>query len=107
MRSPNVAHLVDVTRGEIIRYRWDLIKPWYFSVSNGRTLSALEYCKNQWGANCVDVPYLQSVADPAWVWKTQSWHGVGISWIGATYFANQGWDYKKIITYYLSGVTVQ
>jgi SpoIID/LytB domain protein len=33
-------------------------------------------------------------------------HGVGISGIWATYFANQGWDYKKIIQYYLTGVEI-
>lgn len=107
-RSPNVAKYVDATRNYVIAYQWKLIKPWYFSSSDGRTRSALEYCqhRNSWSKNCKDIPYLQSVVDPGWVGKVQSWHGVGISWVGATYFANIWWDYKKIIQYYLKDVTI-
>lgn len=108
MRSPNVAKFVDATAGEIIYYNGEAIKPWYFSSSNGRTLSYKEYCsKNKLSANCEDIPYLQSVEDIGWAWKNQSGHGVGISGIGSTYYASQGWDYKKIIAYYLSGAEVK
>ncbi len=65
LRSPNVAKLVDATAGKKIYYNGIRIKPWYFSVSSGRTLSALEYCANANGKKCEDIPYLQSVADPA------------------------------------------
>jgi SpoIID/LytB domain protein len=64
LRSPNVSRLVDITRGQVITYSGKLIKPWYHSSSDGRTLSALEYCQNAGSSNCVDTPYLQSVSDP-------------------------------------------
>lgn len=106
MRSPNVAKLVDETRGQVIKYKGDLIKPWYFSSSNGRTKSYQEYCESNGSKNCMNIPYLQSVSDPGWVWKVLLWHGVGISWVWATYFAGQGWDYQKIIQYYLNWVEI-
>ena len=106
-RSPNVAKLVDATRSQVITYSGTLIKPWYHSSSDGKTRSALEYCKNNGAENCIDVPYLQSVSDPGSLWNTRSGHGVGISWIGSTYWAKQGWNYKKIIQYYLNGVEIQ
>ena len=106
-RSPNVAALVDATQNEKIYYNDVLIKPWYFSRSNGRTLSYQEYCTKNGSQNCENIPYLQSVDDPAGKNLTQWGHGVGISGVGATYFATQGWDYKKIIQYYLTGVEVR
>lgn len=106
-RSPNVVRLVDATRSQVITYSGKLIKPWYHSSSDGRTISALEYCQKNGTSNCADIPYLQSVSDPGSVWHTRSWHGVGISWVGSTYWANQWWDYKKIIQYYLNGVEIQ
>ena len=63
-RSPNVAKMVDVTRGQVITYSGVLIKAWYHSSSDGQTLSALEYCLKNGSKNCVDIPYLQSVTDP-------------------------------------------
>jgi peptidoglycan hydrolase-like amidase len=36
----------------------------------------------------------------------RSGHGVGISGIWATYWARSGWDYKKIIQYYLQWVEI-
>jgi len=65
LRSPNVAKLVDATRNEKIYYNGELIKPWYFSRSNGRTLSYQEYCSSSGNKNCESIPYLQSVDDPA------------------------------------------
>ena len=108
MRSPNVANLVETTKWQVITYKEKLIKPWYFSSSDGKTRSYKEYCEsNNVGKTCEDIPYLQSVDDPAWVWKTRSWHGVGISWIGATYAANNGKTYKQIIGYYLKGALIR
>ena len=107
LRSPAVAKIVDATRGQVITYSGKLIKPWYHSSSDGRTLSALEYCQKNGSSNCADTPYLQSVADPGSDWKTRAGHGVGISGIGATYWAQTGWDYKKIIQYYLKWVEIQ
>lgn len=107
MRSPNVAKLVDVTRNQVITYSGTIIKAWYHSSSDGRTLSALEYCQKNGSSKCSDIPYLQSIVDPGSTWRTRSGHGVGISWIGATYWAKNGWDYQKIIQYYLTGVEIQ
>lgn len=33
-------------------------------------------------------------------------HGVGMSQIGANYYAQQGWDYKQILTHYYTGTSV-
>ncbi len=64
MRSPNVAKLVDATRNQVITYSGAIIKAWYHSSSDGRTLSALEYCQKNGSPKCSDIPYLQSVPDP-------------------------------------------
>jgi hypothetical protein len=108
MRSPNVAKLVEVTKNQVITFQEKLIKPWYFSSSDGRTLSYQQYCQmnNPW-KTCEDIPYLQSVDDPAGFWKVRAWHGVGISWIGASYGANNGKNYKQIIGYYMSGALIR
>ncbi|PID84589.1 hypothetical protein CSB09_00295 [Candidatus Gracilibacteria bacterium] len=106
MRAPRVATLVDATKKEIIYFGNTPIKPWYFHGSNGRTLSYFEFCKKHSNKNCQPISYLQSVDDPAGRGKAQKGHGVGISGIGAHYWAEQGWDYKKIINYYLKGTTV-
>ncbi len=106
MRSPNVANAVDATAEQVVKYWWELIKAWYFSSSDGRTRSYLEYCQSNGGKNCMNIQYLQSVEDPGWVWKVRNGHGVGISGIGATYFAWQWWDYQKIIQYYMNWVEI-
>ena len=106
MRSPNYVKLVESTWGEVVQYRESVIKVWYSTSAWWRTLSVKEYCELKWNKNCVDIPYLQSVEDPGSVWKVRIWHWVGISWLWATYFATQGWDYKKIIQYYLKWVEI-
>lgn len=70
-RSPSTTKYAEETNGEILTYKKNSIKPWYFNQSSGRTLSALEYCQNRKKqgslpptAVCEDIPYLQSVADP-------------------------------------------
>ncbi len=106
-RSLNVAHQVDATKWLVITYNKKPIKPWYFSSSSWKTLSYLEYCRSSWKSDCSDIPYLQSVDDPGAYGHTQSGHGVGISWVWATYWAGQWWDYTKIIAYYLPGTKVE
>jgi SpoIID/LytB domain protein len=59
-----VAKLVDATRNQVIMYSGAIIKAWYHSSSDGKTLSELEYCKKSGSSKCVDIPYLQSVVDP-------------------------------------------
>lgn len=46
IRYPISTKMVDLTRNQVITYSGSLIKPWYFSSSDGRSLSALEYCQN-------------------------------------------------------------
>ncbi len=105
-RSPKVSKIVDATKREVIKYKWKLIKAWYFSTSDWHTLSYKEYCETSKNTSCIDIPYLQSVNDPGWIWHTRSGHGVGISWIGATYAASLGKKYTEIIQYYMKGVEI-
>lgn len=107
MRSPNVSRETSNTLGQVIIYKWDIIKAWYFSTSNGRTLSYREYCEKNSGKKCDDVPYLQSVSDPAGEWKNQLWHGVWISGVWATTMAESGKTYKEIIQYYMKWVAIE
>lgn len=106
-RSPNINFIVDNTEDQIITYNNDIIKPWYFSQSDGNTLSYKDYCKVK-NADCksVNYPYLQSVFDPGSVWKNRLWHWVWISWAWATYFASKWWTSEMIIRYFLKGVKV-
>lgn len=108
LRSPNVSTLVEKTQWQVITHNEKLIKPWYFSSSDGNTRSYKEYCEtNNPGKTCEDIPYLQSTPDPAWVWKVRNGHWVGISGIWATYAANNGKNYKQIIAYYLKGTLIR
>ncbi len=113
-RSPAVAKLADETNGEMIFFSGGVIKPWYFNESDGKVLSYREYCllrvdngtlpKN---TECKDVPYLMGAVDPGGIGHTRKGHGVGISGIGATYFATTlDWKYPQIIRYYLDGTEV-
>lgn len=106
-RSPSVVKMVDATRWQVITYGGKLIKSWYFSSSDGKTRSYLEYCQSNGWKSCIDIPYLQSIDDPAWVGHARSGHGVGISGIGATYAASMGKSYRDIITYYLKWVKIE
>jgi SpoIID/LytB domain protein len=107
LRSPNVSREVVSTLGQVITYNRQIIKAWYFSSSAGLTLSYKEYCEAKTWAPCADIAYLQSVVDSAWVGKSQSGHGVGISWVGATAMAGSGKTYKEIIQYYMNWVAIE
>jgi hypothetical protein len=113
-RSPTTAAIVEATNGKIITYEGAPIKPWYFSQSDGQTLSALQYCEGRKSrgeisatALCRDIPYLQWVADPGSAGQTRKGHGVGISGLGSTYYAREGWSSERIIQYYLKGVAIE
>lgn len=116
MRWNNIGKYIDDTNLVVIKYKWKLIKPWYFNQSNWRTKSYKEYCeqrKVEWSfpktMTCEDTPYLQSVDDPAWnATEWFKWHWVWISWAGAKYFAEyEGKKYDEIIKYFLKWVTVE
>ncbi|MDD3302154.1 MAG: N-acetylmuramoyl-L-alanine amidase [Candidatus Gracilibacteria bacterium] len=108
LRSPKIAKIVDETENQVITYNGDIVKPWYFSQSDGKTISYKDYCKQN-SANCkiINYPYLTSVFDPGSVGKTKLGHGVGISGAGATYLASKGWTEEMIVKYYLKGVNVK
>ncbi|MDP2090301.1 MAG: N-acetylmuramoyl-L-alanine amidase [Candidatus Gracilibacteria bacterium] len=110
-RSPNINKIVDQTRGKLITYNGELIKPWYFSNSNGKTLSYYDFCMEKYTEKICKkeakkYPYLTSVIDKGSEGKQFLGHGVGISGAGVKYFAEKGWSYDLIIKYYLKGVEV-
>jgi SpoIID/LytB domain protein len=110
-RSPNINRIVDETKWQVITYKWKMIKPWYFSSSNWKTLSFYEYCILKY-SNMVcslkarNYPYLQSVVDKWSDWMVKRGHGVWISWAWVTYFAEKWWTYDMIIKYFLKWVEV-
>ncbi len=61
-RSPNLKKVVEETKDLIITYNGELIKPWYFSQSNGKTISFIDFCKTAKGVpDCMrpqDFPFL-------------------------------------------------
>ncbi len=110
-RSPNINKVVDETKWQIITYKWEIIKPWYFSTSNWKTLSYYEYCRLKYSdAICSKeakkYPYLQSVYDIWSKWQQSAWHWVWISWAWVKYFADKWWTFDMIIKYYLKWVDV-
>lgn len=110
-RSPNINKIVKETEWQIITYNWDIIKPWYFSSSNWKTMSFYEYCSirySDWicSKEASKYPYLQSVLDKWSEWKTKAWHGVWISWAWVSYFADKWWTYDMIIKYFLKWVEI-
>ncbi len=108
MRSPKINKIVDETTDQIITYKSDIIKPWYFSQSSWKTLSYKEYCKqNNTDCKNVNYSYLTSVFDPWSVWKTRAWHWVGISWAWATFLASKWWTDDMIIKYFLKWVEIK
>jgi peptidoglycan hydrolase-like amidase len=98
-RSPNVVAAQKATRRQVVLYDGEPIIAAYFSRSDGRTRSWSEV----WGGS---YPWAVSVDDPCCDGETLWGHGVGLSGTGARYFADLGWGWKKILTYYYTGVTI-
>ncbi len=112
MRSPRTRDLVDLTYGRVLVYDGKPIKPWYFTQSDGRTRSYLEYCRvsvpESERENCQDIPYLQSVLDPGSIGLTRLGHGVGMSGAGATWLAEEEQkNHEEILRYFYSGIEVE
>jgi len=99
-RAPNIQQAAADTKGMIVTYDNDIAVTPYFSNSDGRTRSFSEV----WNS---DYAYLISVDDPGCAGMTLLGHGVGLSALGAVYFADQGWGWKKILKYYYTGVKIQ
>lgn len=111
MRSPNINKIVDETKWKVITYDWKLIKPWYFSNSNWKTMSFFDYCWVRYSEQICTTeakkyPYLQSVVDIWSKWKTKAWHWVWISGAWVSYYAKKWWSYDMIIKYFLKWVDV-
>lgn len=101
LKVPDFVKSVKATSGQVVTYKGDIIAALYFSGSDGRTRSA----KEVW--NTSKFPYLASKKDP-YGGKTLRGHGVGMSGDGAVNYARkEGWDYKKILNYYYTGVKIE
>lgn len=107
LRSPNLNKIVEQTKWIILTYKWELIKPWYFSASEGQTLSFYEYCINNKKNSLefcekekIKYPFLQSKKDLGGIWKTKSWHWVWLSGTWASYFSKKWWTWPMILKYF-------
>jgi peptidoglycan hydrolase-like amidase len=73
----------------------------YFSGSDGKTRSGEVVWRSK------RFPYLQAKKDP-YGGRTLRGHGTGLSAQGAAGFAkNDGWNFRKILTYYYTGVKLE
>ena len=100
-RVPDFGSQVKATRSILITYDEKPIAALYFSQSDGRTRSGEEVWKSK------RFPYLQSKKDPHGGTRLIG-HGTGLSAQGAAGFAkNDGWNFRKILTYYYTGVKLE
>lgn len=109
-RSPNVNKIVDETIDTIITYKWNIIKPWYFSSSDWNTRNFKKFCETANGIpDCEkssNFPFLSWVRDPWGIWKKRWWHWIGIAWTWVKYFSERSWNSEMIIKYFLKGVEI-
>lgn len=97
-QSPEISDLVDETRGVVVSYQGDLALTPYFSHSDGRTRAWEEV----WAGD--EFPWLISKDDPCCKTKKLHGHGVGMSALGARWFAsNKGWSADQILQHYYTG----
>lgn len=112
-RSQNLNKIVESTKWVVLNYKWELIKPWYFSASTGQTMSFYEYCKNKWNTEnfCQSekekYPFLQAKKDLGGRSKTASWHWVWLSGTWATYFSAKWWTSSMILKYFYEGIEIK
>jgi len=110
-RSPKINKIVEETKDLVVTYNWDLIKPWYFSSSNWKTISFIEYCKKaSWVPDCKHpekFPFLLWVKDYWGIWKTRTGHWVWVPWTWVEYFSNKWWTFDMIIKYFLKWVKIK
>ena len=109
-RSPNVNKIVEETKDLIVTNDGELIKPWYFSSSDGKTKDFIEFCRTaKWVPDCTHperFPFLIGVRDPGGQWKQRWWHGIWVPGTWVQYFVERGWTYSMIIKYFLKGVEI-
>jgi len=110
-RSPKINKIVEETKDLIITYNWELIKPWYFSSSDWKTTSFIDYCKAAKGIpDCAypeKFPFLVWVVDQWWFWKQKAGHWVWIPWTWLKYFSEKWWTFSMMIKYFLKWTEIQ
>lgn len=110
-RSPKINKIVEQTKDLVVTYNWDLIKPWYFSSSNWKTQSFINYCKNvSWIPDCAHpekFPFLLGVRDPGGNNKNKLWHWIWVPWTWVKYFSDRWWNFEMIIKYFLKWVRIK
>lgn len=100
-RVPDFQQHMKATRAIAVTYEDKPIAALYFSQSDGRTRSGEEVWRSK------RFPYLQAKKDP-YGGKRLLGHGTGLSALGAIGFArNDNWNFRKILTYYYTGVKVE
>lgn len=100
-RIPDFNAQVKATRGIAVTDEDKPIAALYFSGSDGKTRSGEDVWRSK------RFPYLQAKNDP-YGGKTLRGHGTGLSAQGAAGFAkNDGWNFRKILTYYYTGVKLE
>ncbi len=100
-RVPDFNANVKATRAILLTYEEKPIASLYFSQSDGKTRSGEDVWRSK------RFPYLQAKKDP-YGGKRLVGHGTGLSARGAAGFArNDGWNFRKILTYYFTGVKLE
>jgi peptidoglycan hydrolase-like amidase len=100
--NPLWVSAVEATANQTLQYRGQLIKPPYFSVSDGRTRSPAEV---GW-KNFPFAEVFTSKSDPWCEGMTLRGHGVGMSGCGAEAQANEGKTFMEILQYYYPGTEI-
>lgn len=100
-RVPEFNTNVKATRAIAVTSEDKPIAALYFSGSDGRTRSGEDVWRSK------RFPYLQAKKDPHGG-RSLRGHGTGLSAQGAAGFAkNDGWNFRKILTYYYTGVRLE
>lgn len=100
-RVPDFREQTISTKGQLLTYDAKPVAALYFSQSDGRTRSGEQVWRSK------RFPYLQEKDDPHGGSRLVG-HGTGLSGRGAVGFARKdNWDYRKILTYYFTGVKLE
>jgi hypothetical protein len=102
-KNPRWIQAVKTTLNQVLTKDGQVIKPPYFSSSNGRTLSPSEA---GWG-NFPFADIFASKPDPWCEGMDQRGHGVGMSGCGSEAQANEGKKAEEILQYYYPGTKIK
>ncbi len=101
-QNPFWLNAVRATAKQTLTYQGQLIKPPYFSASDGRTRTPVEAGWN----NFPFADIYASKPDPWCEGMARRGHGVGMSGCGAEGQANEGKTYREILEYYYPGTAL-